>query len=347
MLRSISRFLSPLLLGAMALMSGCGLVTEDVEPCTMTYQLKFKYDYNILEADAFNRQVHLVNVWAFDSQGRLAWTGSESGKALESPDYVMKAELAPGRYDFLAWCGFSTGDPFKLATYTPSSIEELKVTLATLGDGAGKLYVDSELPGLFHGLLEDVTLISSETEHVVQTVTLPLMKDTKTVRLMLQHLDGSPIEQRDFSVTITDNNQNLDWNNDVMDGHWFDYRPWYVNYGQVTMPEGSRTDASGRAITSVASLLFEMSTSRLRAGHNTVLTVHRNWDDRDIIRIPLIDYLLLVKGHYNERYSDQEYLDRMDEFNLVFFIDADSNWYTAAGIMINNWTIVPPQDTEM
>ncbi|WP_301754168.1 FimB/Mfa2 family fimbrial subunit, partial [uncultured Muribaculum sp.] len=165
MLRSISRFLSPLLIGAMALMSGCGLVTEDVEPCTMTYQLKFKYDYNILEADAFNRQVHSVNVWAFDSQGRLAWTGSEAGKALESPDYVMKAELAPGRYDFLAWCGFSTGDPFKLATYTPSSIEELKVTLATLGDGDGKLYVDSELPGLFHGLLEDVTLISSETEH--------------------------------------------------------------------------------------------------------------------------------------------------------------------------------------
>ena len=101
---------------------------------------------------------------------------------------------------------------------------------------------------------------------------------------------------------------------------------------------------SARATTSVATLLFELTTSRLMADHEPVLTIHRDWDNRDVVRIPLIDYLLLVKGHYNESMSDQEYLDRMDEFNIVFFIDANSNWYTAAGILINNWTVVPPQE---
>lgn len=345
MLRFVPKFLSPVvLLGAAMMMAGCdSVIYDDMDECTQTYLLEFKYDYNILEADAFSSQVKSVNVWAFDSQGKLAWKGSEAGAALAAPGYRMRIDLLPGRYSFLAWCGLSDNDPFRLATYEPASMEELKVHLQTQTDGAEKLYCDKELAGLFHGVKEDVTLRVEKSEHVRQTVTMPLMKDTKTVRLMLQHLDGSPIERRDFSVSISDNNQNLDWNNSVMPGEWFEYRPWFTNYGQITTP--ARTIDDGRTITSVASLLFELSTSRLRAGnHDVMLTVHRNWDDRDIIRIPLIDYLLLVKGHYNERYSDQEYLDRMDQFNIVFFIDANSNWYLAQGIIINGWAVVPPQE---
>lgn len=325
--------------GGMAL-SGCGMVNDDLEPCTVTYNMNFVYDYNMLYADAFPSSGASVYVWGFDENGSLAYTGNQSHEALARNNYSMPLEIAPGTYEFVAWCGLVADGPFDLATYTPASKEELEVTLSTRVGDDGVRYSDTDLPGLYHGYIPPVRLTSSPTEHVSQNVTMRLMKDTKVVRVMLQHLDGSPIDRRDFNTYITDNNAHLAWDNDVIPGNPFQYRPWFINYGQVVMPDNSES----RAQTSVATLLFEMTTSRLMADHEPVLTIHREWDNRDVVRIPLVDYLLLVKGHYNESMSDQEYLDRMDEFNIVFFIDANSNWNIAAGILINNWTVVPPQE---
>lgn len=321
-------------------LAGCGMVNDDLEPCTVTYNMRFVYDYNMLYADAFPSSNASVYVWGFDSEGHLALTASETHDALAQKDFTMPLEIAPGTYEFVAWCGLVSNGPFDLATYAPASKQELEVTLSTMTGSDGIRYSDTDLPALYHGYLEPTKFTSNPTAHVNQTVTMRLMKDTKVVRVMLQHLDGSPIERRDFSTYITDNNAHLSWDNDVIPGDPFQYRPWFVNYGQVVMPD----NPSARATTSVATLLFELTTSRLMADHEPVLTIHRDWDNRDVVRIPLIDYLLLVKGHYNESMSDQEYLDRMDEFNIVFFIDANSNWYTAAGILINNWTVVPPQE---
>lgn len=321
-------------------LAGCGMVNDDLQPCTVSYNMKFVYDYNMLYADAFPSSNAPVYVWGFDADGNLAWSGSDTHEALSKSGFSMPIDIEPGTYEFVAWCGLVQDDPFRLATYTPASKEELEVTLTTMRGSDGISYSDTDLPPLYHGYIEPTEFISNPVGNVRQDVTMHLMKDTKTVRVMLQHLDGSPIEQRDFSTVITDNNSHLAWNNDVLPASEFEYRPWFVNYGQVVMP-GSR---GSRATTSVATLLFELTTSRLMADHDAVLAIHRNWDDRDVVRIPLIDYLLLVKGHYNESMSDQEYLDRMDEFNIVFFIDRNSNWYTASGILINNWTVVPPQN---
>ena len=58
-----------------------------------------------------------------------------------------------------------------------------------------------------------------------------------------------------------------------------------------------------------------------------------------IINIPLIDYALMVKGNYNKSMSDQEYLDRQDSYDLVFFIDENHKWQ-AASVFINSWRVV-------
>lgn len=58
-----------------------------------------------------------------------------------------------------------------------------------------------------------------------------------------------------------------------------------------------------------------------------------------MLSIPLVDYALLVKGYYNRDMGDQEYLDRQDEYNLVFFLDADGDWLSSS-IIINSWKVV-------
>lgn len=317
--------------------TSCTMVTDEPTPCPAELNIRFVYDYNIKFADAFANEVKSVNVWAFRPDGSLAWSGSASGEELSRDGFVMHTPLTEGEYDFVSWCGLEDNGSFDLATYTPASKEELEVTLKTLEEEGLNVSKD-RLPGLFHGQIHKVKYEIDPYAPSYKTVTIPLMKDTKDIRIMLQHLDGSPIENRQFTVTITNADKFLGWNNSVLPSPTVTYKPWNIKYGQTTPPrENTRTE------TTVASLLFEMSTSRLMENSDCVLTVHRQWDDRDIIRINLISYLLFVKGHYGD-ITDQEYLDRQDDYSIVFFIDQHSNWYTAGGIYINGWAVVPPQE---
>lgn len=339
--------LSPMLfaLGLTGL-TACTMVTDDLPPCPAKLSVRFVYDYNLKFADAFPHEVKSVSVWAFHHDGgTLAWSGAASGEALTEEGFTMETTLGGGTYDFVAWCGLEDNAACTLATYKPASKEELVTTLNTTTDADGTRTAETYNPGLYHGCVSAYDYVVKSDQPSIACVTIPLTKDNNDLRVMLQHLDGSAIESKDFSVTITDGNWQLAWDNAVAAGSpQVCYKPWNVRYGATTRGGDKELPCSRTDITSVATLLSEFSTSRLMADSNATLTVHRKTDDRDIIRIPLIDYLLLVKGHYGEM-SDQEYLDREDDYSMLFFIDSSSNWYTAGGIVINSWTVVPPQES--
>ena len=63
-----------------------------------------------------------------------------------------------------------------------------------------------------------------------------------------------------------------------------------------------------------------------------------------MLSIPVADYALLVKGNYNSSMSNQEYLDRQDEYNMTFFLDEDGDWLSAS-IIVNSWRVVLNNDT--
>ena len=73
------------------------------------------------------------------------------------------------------------------------------------------------------------------------------------------------------------------------------------------------------------------------------MTVYNKKGEK-ILSIPLIDYALLVKGSYAAM-DDQEYLDRQDKYDLVFFLDQGDRWMNAY-IYINSWKLVL-QDTDL
>lgn len=331
--------------------SGCKMVTDDLDPCPAQLRIRFVYDYNLKWGDAFPHEVTSVNVWAFNPAGALVWSGNAAGAQLASGEFYLDTPLSEGEYDFVAWCGLEGNADFDLATYTPASKEDLEVTMRTV-EQDGLNISKSDLPGLYHAYESDVQYEIDPYNPTLKTVTMSLIKDTKDIRIMLQHLDGSAIENRDFSVTITDNNAEYDWNNNLLPtSPLVTYQPWNIKYGQTTAPGEDETRtlydmAQTKAQTTVASLLFELSAGRLMVDSKARLVVHRNWDNRDIINIPLVQYFLLVKGHYGD-ITDQEYLDRQDDYSIVFFIDQNSNWYTAGGIFINSWAVVPPQDGEL
>lgn len=323
--------------------TGCSFVVEDLPECPNQLRVKFNYDYNLSNHDAFAREVNSVNVWAFDNNGMPVWSEEVSGDILKEKDFIIETPLPEGNYDFIAWCGLLDNNAFELTNYNPLSKEELEVKLNII-DEEGLNICNKRLQPLFHAYAPNQNYQIDYTIPYYQDVTLSLMKDTKNFRVMLQQLDGTEINSKDFTVSIETRDAWMDWNNNIPpDSPLVTYKPWDVKYGQ-TNPEG---EAESRVITSVSTLLFELSTGRLIKDIGATLSVRRNTDGQDIIRINLIDYLLLIKGHYDETMTDQEYLDRADDFALVFFLDPDNNWYMANGIYINGWEVLPPQDEDI
>lgn len=313
---------------------------EGIPECPPQLRVRFVYDYNMKLADTFSEQVKSVNIWAFDAvTGVPLWQGSASGPELVSNNgFYMDTPLDVGKYDFVSWCGLFDGSPFELADYHPQSKEELEVTLRLVQE-AQQSVSSTELPGLFHGTVLSYTLPENTNKLETKEVTISLTKDTNIVNVILQSSDGHPLGESDFSVEIIDANSNLAWNNAVLPGPKVTYLPWSKGNGNTWNGGRVSRDAESDAL-----LYNRFSLSRLVDGQDARLTVVRRADNATIINIPLIDYLLLVKDEYGSM-SNQEYLDRQDEYTIKFLIDNSNSWYIPGGIFINSWAVVPPQTT--
>ncbi len=333
----------PALFGVITM--GCDhQIYDDLEPCRTAYHLKFRYDYNIKYADAFPSEVKSVAVWAFDESGKLVWQHKESGEQLASDGYRVDVNLPVGKYDFVTWCGIFDEDPFEVDSETPQSITDLGVTLSLTDptrDGSNPNISNVPFDGLYHDIKKGVQIADNPDVESDNEIGFSLTKDTNYFKILLQNLDGKEMKKEDFSFRITGGNNRLEHDNSVGEGESFHYHPWGMTSAEASLEGCNPTDGT---ITSVSSLLAELHTSRLMSNGDYRLVVTRNSDGKDIINIPLVDYLLLVKGNYRKM-TDQEYLDRQDEHVMTFFIDKDSNWYRANGIYINAWHVVPPQDT--
>ena len=331
-------------LSAAVAFSGCSsLVYDDLSECPARLDVKFQFNYTLDRGEAFAAQVHSVNVWAFDKAGKFVWSGAASGEALTLPDFKIETTLGEGTYDFIAWCGLDGNDDFALDTYTPTSMRELEVKLNTIEkDGAN--YSSSHFSALFHGMKSGVEHKVDPYAPSITTVTIPLIKDTNDIAVMLVNQDGTVLDRNDFTVSVSYADSWLAWDNAVISGcPTVTYTPWSSMSGATTSDM-----IPGEAETPVRSTaLYEMSVSRLIAGGDAWLNVVRNTDGELIIHVPLIDFFLLEKGARFDIYGDQEYLDRRSDYSVVFFLDNGLNWYIAAGIYINGWAIVPPQNEGM
>ena len=334
---------------ALAFLPSCGMMTEEEPDCNPYYKVRFRFDMNMLYADAFSSQVGEVDLYLFDPDGKLVWQGHEEGAVLAEEGYMMDLPVAPGTYDMVAWCRkrHENATDFNLGGSSSLSLapSDLKMKLDRQYDGS-TAHSSSDLHALFHGSLSKVELPDTWGTHVV---TMPLIKDTNVVRIQLVHLSGKEIKAGDFDFKITDRNGYLDYDNKILDDEPVEYRSWSKHEGiaQTVLPvvpgdeEGEVIKAkdASRAVTQVHSLVAEMTTSRLQTCRTPMLTITRTSDGENVVDIPIIDYFMMVKGEYHRKMEDDEYLDRQDEYNMTFFMNEDGSWYKAV-LDILSWRVV-------
>ena len=319
--------------GALMLYACDGLIYDGEGDCSVSYRVKFRYDYNMKFADAFAHEVDVVTLYLLDADGRVVWQRTEQGEALAADGYAMTVDVEPGEYGLLAWCGTTDKGSFSIPETTVG--KQLTCTLDRQHDAGNKAFVTEDLDRLFHGWLPEQTFGKTEGTY---TYTVPLVKNTNNVRVVLQHLSGGAVDKDKFVFTITDTNGSMDWDNTLLPDEPVTYYAWHTDAGEVDMDtQPEENQAASRATFSAA--IAELTVPRLVKGQETRLTVTNKVTGKAVFSIPLIDYALLVKGFYNRDMDDQEYLDRQDVYDMVFFLDEGDRWLDAY-IYINSWKVV-------
>jgi hypothetical protein len=360
-------FAASLYIVSAASLTSCDFaVYEDLEPCELHHKVRFRWDHNMLFADAFQGNVESVAIYAFDSESEvLQWKFNEKGEALAADGYTVNLdELKPGNYKLVAWCGLEN-DGERSESFTlpymvvgKSTLDDFYCRLEREIDTTdGSHHSRTDLYDLWHGVADDVTIHDINDSDEINrdyTYTLNLKKDTNRVRIILQQLSGEDVHPYGFTYTIEESNGLLNHDNSLLDDETITYHEYAKNIGYAGLddpedyPEtGTRAwaienpislDPSTRTETSVKVAVADLTMSRLMADRKSTLTI-KNSEGTPIVKIPLTDYALLVKDNYSRKMTDQEYLDRQDHYQLTFFLDKTQQWVNAS-VIINSWRVV-------
>lgn len=328
------------------LLSSCSMMHDDQSDCRQELRVDFRYDMNMKFADAFSSQVSRVTLYAYSTaDGSLVYQKTESADDIKAHGgYMVLDGLRSGKYNIMVWAeGASRHDNSYTYGEPSSTASDISVLTSRVNRAAGERELNHDLTPLYHGLLADADLTIDG--YGVKTVTVPLTKDTNVIRVVLQNASGKRLNADDFSFFIDDDNTFLAYDNSPLRDDSVTYRPWSKYDGIAGASAGNNANAAPATRaddgldTPVSAVVAELTVDRLFVGKHPRLRVRNNLNGKTVFSIPLIDYALLVKGNYNRQMSDQEYLDRQDEYNFVFFIDDNHNWLSAS-VLINSWRVV-------
>mgnify|MGYP000000147868 CR=1 FL=1 len=301
-------------------------IREYLEECPQEYALRFRYDYNMKFKDLFADQVEDLSVYVFDKDGKYVRTVTDRGERLRDSEYKLILPLAPGHYCFVVWAGLD-GGCFNPVSLQSGISEENDLSLLLYRNDNGEVPCDRPLAALWHSRLEAVEVFGPGT---LQTDTLNLIKDTNTIRIILQQRDGSLLRASDFDIRIDcpAGNGLLAHDNDLLPDRPLVYRPYALSDGvSENAPRLPQVTAG-------------FSVSRLTVGDAMRLRIGKKAGGGYLIDIPLVDYLLMTQHEQDARIlSDQEYLDRQDVYSILLYLDGD-RWFDSL-IIINGWALRP------
>lgn len=312
------------LLAAVVAITSCNTIFTDQSDCPAGLSLHFRYDYNMSYVNTLHKKNDCLTVYVYDSEGNLVTSSAESGEVLADEDYHMDISLPEGSYNIVAYGGmlcekssFTVKDASVKSA--PSKMSDLRVELKH-----DNMTSDGQLHNHFHGAKR------LEMENTFVEDTLYMVKNTNNIRIILQQAQGNPLSSSDFIFKITDDNTLMRYDNAVIPNGTITYYPW--TKGEEVIGNSDQSE------TPVSVAYAEFSLARIMAGSGSKLTILRKDTEEVVLSIPLDKYLLLLRS---ELYSDmphQEYLDREDEWSVIFFLDSGLRWLNTH-IVINDWTV--------
>ena len=151
---------------------------------------------------------------------------------------------------FLKLCELAAG----ISIPETTAGKELTCTLGRQRDIGNQAFVTEDLDRLFYGWLPKQTFGKTEGTY---TYTVPLVKNTNNVRVVLQHLSGEAVDKDKFVFTITDTNGSMDWDNTLLPDELVTFYAWHTDAGEVGM------DTRSEAVRSTSRAAFSAAIAGL------------------------------------------------------------------------------------
>ncbi len=307
-------------------LNSCSLINDDLDPCPEGVVLRFVYDYNMEFANAFPAQVDCLTLLVYDQNGNYVKTVTETSSVLADENWRMTIDLPAGQtYHFVAYGGLECPKSTFHFVNQPAQgkLQSLEVAM---DDNCIDADPGVDLHDLYFGDL-DLTVPAKSLTYTEGTVYM--MRDTNTIRILLQNEDGTPVDPADFTFAITANNTLMGYNNDVIPtASGITYSPWAVGQNTAgTVEEGEQ------AVLAYA----EFSVARLIENSGVRLEITNNLMAERVLSIPLVNYLLLMKSERYKTMGDQEYLDREHHWDVILFLRG-GRWVDTH-IVVNDWDV--------
>lgn len=358
---------------ALTTMSSC--IKEDMDDCPPAISkvaLQFDYTYNVKQADAFAAEVKNINVYAFDENGKFFDSYIESREKFETGHTMEITGLKDGKYTFVCLARdrqvMSRAEDdemeFSFASLTPgvSTIDDLTVRMGK--DNGEEIKNDKEFAALYTAKTQvDFQRLNQKgNEGTVVTSTLSLMKCTKTYRIVLlpYENDQADFKPENFDVRIEGSAAWLDHKGEKVKNEKITYLPY--NMERRANYDGAHTEVNEEPVDQA--LIYDLSSSRMFERQNDRRVVRdgdkNNYDDKRIIITDLRDkdnpielfnhslpwFLALCGEKVNQNWDDQEYLDREDNYVLMFYVSDKRDYNMITKVNVNGWN-VNIKDTEL
>ena len=327
------------------------LVYEDEGDCTPKVQFVFKKHRQALQAidgradDAFYSAVGSVHLYIYNIEtGELVFDRTENTENLKSASELnigtsgdkcyMPIDLNPGKYRIVAWCGLDENgqnNAFSLSKgNTRAPYAECSVKL----DGqTGQPVHTEKYENLYHGMASEVEIGNYPDGQIIP---LELTKDNNDIAVWVQHTSKT-FSQGDYEVVYTDANGSMRFeDNTVTASSPLEYRPYSTSLLTTS------TEYNGSEMETGA-LVAHISTSRLMEAHKDDAKIEvRTKEGQTVFSIPFIKYVLQLQTFTND---GQYYLDCEDTYNCSFYLTGENGTWMPACIIINNWVVVPEQNS--
>lgn len=300
---------------SLAILESCSWVNDNYDHCPTGTWVQLSYTYNMLYSEAIATHITGASLFVMDEEGNRVTEKTVSSATLQENNYrVQLPDLPTGNYHICVWAGLE--DPNYL--YSDTGIA-LNMT--------GEVH-NQALGNLLYGRVDKVNITQE-----YQIVEVPMVKDNKLITTTLQLLSQQgTLKADEFGIEISANNRQIDNNNQPSGA---------VVYSPIlhtaTQLDGLHVVQSG------------FHTLRLLQNDGTRMKLTHLPTQSKVFDIPLTDYLILSGMTDLLNMGEQEYLDREDQFNLIFFLNETQipdRPYACTLLQIRSW-ILRMNETEL
>ena len=307
------KFLAVLLL--MIFPSGCDkMIYDNLSECPQGVNFAFYTQTPCESGPSYPKAIKQVRVFAFDENEVLAEEYAATDVAL-SADYLLKTPFYKvGKFTFVAWGGedLSTYD---FSQFTKGTTTKQQMFLS-MKKQAGKVSTHP-LP-LYYGASPEPLVITDRTNlgSIFDLVSFNKQELTNRIRFTIHGLS----KEDTYSVVITDDNGNYDFNADYAPDSRFDY----------TSPVHRDGDM----------LKADFTVMKLAEGRDTRFTLTSTTTGKVIYSVDLVDDIIMYRGDSGE---PPYRLECNHDFNIIIVFKPNpesQTTYMLTSIIVNDWNVV-------